>query len=97
MAVTRRLERERRLIALLRQRDATAPERAIRIAELDPDDQGAARDLIGVGLVRRNGELCYLETAGVPAFRRKRLRLALAGAAAALGLAALTAILLLRR
>jgi hypothetical protein len=67
------------------------------MAELDPDDQATAHDLIGVGLVRRQGESCYLEGAEVPAFRRKRLRLALAGAAAALGLAALTAFLLLRR
>ena len=95
--MTRRLERERRLIGFLRRRNATAAERAIRMADLDADDQATARDLISAGLVRRNGESCYLEGAEVAAFRRKRLRLALASAAAALGLAALTVFVLLRR
>ncbi|HXA92414.1 MAG TPA: hypothetical protein VNU73_04130 [Steroidobacteraceae bacterium] len=97
LAVTRRLERERRLIALLRRRDAVVPERAVRIAELSDDDQDTARDLLGVGLLRRTGESCYLESASLPPFRRRRVRLALAGAAAALGLAVLAALALLRR
>jgi hypothetical protein len=96
VAVARRLERERRLIGLLRRRNADAPQRAMRFAELSDDDQDTARDLISAGLVRRAGSSCYLDGAGMPAFRRKRLRLAVVGAAAALALAALTALVLLR-
>jgi hypothetical protein len=97
LAVTRRLERERRFIARLRARHAASSPRALRRAELDPDEQDTARDLIGAGVVRLSGGEYFLEPRVLAGFRRKRLRLALTGALGALGLALLVTLLILRR
>ena len=97
IAVSRRLERERRLIATLRARQAIGAERALPLDRLSADERDTARDLMATGVVRGDGTRCYLDPATLSGFRRKRTRLALAGAGGALALALVTAWLVLRR
>jgi hypothetical protein len=97
IATARRLERERRLIATLRARQALTPQRAVSVELLSPDEQDTARDLMAAGVVQGDARRCYLEPATLGRFRRKRTRLALAGASGALALAVVTAWLVLRR
>jgi hypothetical protein len=97
IAVSRRLERERRLIATLHARRALDRERALPLAHLSADEQDTARDLMAAGVVQGDATSCYLEPARLGRFRRKRTRLALAGACGALALASFTAWLVLHR
>jgi hypothetical protein len=97
IAAARRLDRERRLIATLRARQALTPQRALSLELLSADEQDTARDLMAAGVLQGDARRCYLESATLGRFRRKRARLALAGASGALALAVVTAWLVLRR
>lgn len=97
IAVARRLERERRLIAKLRARGALDAEHAIPLGRLSDDELDTAESLIHSGVLRSRNERCYIAPAELGAFRRKRLRLALSGAFAAVFVVVLVAGLILWR
>jgi hypothetical protein len=97
VAVTRRLERERRLMAHLRAQDALTPASALRLEQLSADERDTAHDLMAVGVVRSSGSGCYLAADTVSGLRRKRARLAIGGALAFAALAGLTVLLVLHR
>lgn len=96
-AVARRLEKERRLIAKLRSRQACDPSRAIRVNELSDDERHTVSGLTQAGVLRGHGNARYLELTALASFRLKRVLLALSGALAALAVAALVAFLILKR
>jgi hypothetical protein len=97
LTVTRKLERERRLVAKLRKKGAVEPGWALPLDELTDDERDAAHSLAATGVLEiRQGRL-YVRTDELGAFRRKRLRLAVVGGLGALLLAVLVAVLILRR
>jgi hypothetical protein len=97
ISVVRKLERERRLLRKLRSRGAVDVGSSIALRELSEDERDCAESLATAGIltIRRNG--CYVRSAELPVFRRKRLRLALSGGFAALVLAVVIAVLILHR
>jgi hypothetical protein len=97
IAVARRFERERRLIAKLNRQKAFEPSRAIRVNELTDAERLTASDLTAAGVLRGHGNARYLERGALASFKTKRIVLALSGALAALAVAALLAFLVLGR
>lgn len=97
IAVARRLERERRLIAKLRHRGALDPQRALPLGRLTEDERDTVDQLLAAGVLRGGEGGCYIAAAELGTFRRKRIRLAATGALAALALAAATAFVILHR
>jgi hypothetical protein len=97
ISVVRKLERERRLLRKLRGRGAIDAASSLPLRELSEDERDCAQSLAiaGVLTIRQNG--CYLRSAEIPVFRRKRVRLALSGGFAALVLALAVAVLILHR
>lgn len=97
ISVVRKLERERRLLRKLRGRGAVDAGSPVPLRELSEDERDCAQLLAiaGVLTIRQNG--CYLRSAEMPVFRRKRVRLALSGGFAALVLALVVAVLILHR
>jgi hypothetical protein len=97
ISVVRKLERERRLLRKLRACGALDPASAVPLRELTEDERDCAQLLATAGVltIRPNG--CYVRSAELPLFRRKRVRLALSGATAALLLALTVAVLILHR
>ncbi len=97
ISVVRKLERERRLLRKLRKRGALDADSAVPLRELTEDERDCADSLATAGVltIRHNG--CYLHSGELRVFRRKRLRLALSGGAAALILALVVAVLILHR
>ncbi|MDB6158295.1 MAG: hypothetical protein JWO04_2001 [Gammaproteobacteria bacterium] len=97
ICVVRKLERERRLLRKLRGRGAVDAGSPVPLRELSEDERDCAQLLAiaGVLTIRQNG--CYLRSAEMPVFRRKRVRLALSGGFAALVLAVVVAVLILHR
>ena len=97
ISVVRKLERERRLLRKLRGRGAVDAGSPVPLRELSEDERDCAQLLViaGVLTIRQNG--CYLRSAEMPVFRRKRVRLALSGGFAALVLAVVVAVLILHR
>jgi hypothetical protein len=87
-AVARRLERERRLVATLRARGATDAARALALDALADTERETAEDLRDAGVVAIVRDRCHLVTPAFAQYRRKRIRLALTGATAAVLLAA---------
>jgi hypothetical protein len=104
LTVTRKLERERRLVAKLRRKGALEPGwargthgPALPLDELTDDERDAAHSLAATGVLEiRQGRL-YIRTDELGAFRRKRLRLVVMGGFGALLLAVMVAVLILRR
>jgi hypothetical protein len=92
LATLRKLERERRLLRKLRSLTPSS----LPLDELSEDERDAARSLAHAGVVTVHLQRLHLKASAVAAFRRKRVRLALSGAFAALLLACLVAILILR-
>jgi hypothetical protein len=90
LTVARRIERERRLIAKLRSRDAYDAARALDAQQLDADERDTAADLAQAGVLR-GGSAHYLDVESLATFRRKRVRFAVSGALMALAVAALVA------
>src|SRR5262245_38679106 len=90
IAFAKRLERERRLLKKLR-----ANQGSVSSSALNEDERAVAESLASVGVLR-NARDRYGLSEGLASFKRKRLRLALSGAAAALLLAIVIAFILLR-
>jgi hypothetical protein len=97
LTVTRKLERERRLLARLRRRGAVDANGAIALDELTDDERDAAESLAAAGVLEIRQQRCFIRTVELGMFRRKRLRLMLVGGLGAFLLAVLVAVLILRR
>jgi hypothetical protein len=97
ISVVRKLERERRLLRKLRGRGATDAGTSVPLQDLTDDERDCAVSLASAGVltIRQNG--CYVRSAELPVFRRKRVRLALSGGLVALILALVVAVLILHR
>ena len=97
LAVSRKLERERRLLRKLRARAALDPGDGLGLDELSADERYAAESLAAAGVLGIQQSRCHIRAGELATFRRKRLRLALSGALVALALACMLAVLILRR
>jgi hypothetical protein len=103
LTVTRKLERERRLLAKLRRRGAINPGAAGRPApgipldELSEDARDAAESLATAGVLEIQRGCVSIKTVELGAFRKKRLRLMVTGGLGAFLLACLVALLILHR
>ena len=97
LTVTRKLERERRLLATLRKRGAIDSRGAIGLDELTDDERDAAESLAAAGVLEIRDKRCAIRTLELGMFRRKRLRLMVVGGFGAFLLAVLVAVLILRR
>jgi hypothetical protein len=97
LAISRRFERERRLLAKLRARGAVDLRNDVPLGELSEDERDAAESLTTAGVLGIRQNRCYIRGVESTTFRRKRLRLVVSGAFGALVLACLVALLILRR
>jgi hypothetical protein len=97
LAGVRRLERDRRLMAILRTARAFDPHSALPLSGLSPDDQDSAAALAQAGVVAIDRNHCYIVQSQLTMFRRKRSRVVFASACIALVLAVLVAVMILRR
>ena len=97
LTITRKLERERRLLAKLRERAGAAPACGVPLDELTDDERDAAESLAAAGVLEIRQRRCALRPVELDRFRRKRLRLVVTGGVGALVLACLVALLILRR
>jgi hypothetical protein len=104
LTLTRRLERERRLLRKLRKRGAVEPGWALPLDELTDDERDAAASLADSGVLEIGkppegavNERVFIRTGELGRFRQKRLRLLVMGGFGALLLAAFVALLILRR
>jgi len=104
LTVTRKLERERRLLRKLRKRGAVEPGWALPLDELTDDERDAAASLADSGVLEigkqprgAQGERVFIRTAQLRGFRQKRMRLVVMGGFGALLLAVVVALLILRR
>ncbi len=105
LSVTRKLERERRLLRKLRKRGAVEPGWALPLDELTEDERDAAASLAHSGVLEigkqpgggARGQRVFIRTAELGSFRQKRLRLLVMGGFGALLLAVVVALLILRR
>jgi hypothetical protein len=98
LTVTRKLERERRLLAKLRRRGAVDSGGAgIALEDLSDDERDAAESLAEAGVLEIAQKRVSIRTAELSTFRRKRLRLMVMGGFGAFLLACLVAVLILRR
>src|SRR4051812_8619634 len=109
LAVTRKLERERRLLRKLRKRGAVEPGWAVPLEELSDDERDAAGSLADSGVLEirqqrvpagdslASRSVVLIKTAALGGFRQKRVRLLVMGGFGALLLAVLVALLILRR
>jgi len=92
LAISRKLERERRLLAKLRRRGTAIP-----VEELTDDERDAAESLAAAGVLDIQQKRASIRTVALAAFRRKRMRLMVMGGFGAFLLACLVALLILRR
>lgn len=97
LVVSRKLEHERRLMAKLRKHGAVSPDSGVSLSGLSDGERDAADSLAMAGVLVLKADRCYIQPGHVPAFRRKRTRLAISGALGAVLLAGLIAMLILRR
>ena len=97
LAVTRKLERERRLLRRLRKRGAVESGWALPLDELTDDERDAAGSLAGTGVLEIRQQRVFIKTAELGGFRRKRMRLLVMGGFGAFVLAVVVALLILRR
>jgi hypothetical protein len=98
LTVTRKLERERRLLAKLRRRGALDSGRGgLALDELSEDERDAAESLAATGVLEIVQQRVSIRTVELGTFRRKRLRLMVMGGFGAFLLACLVAVLILRR
>jgi hypothetical protein len=109
LSAARRIERERRLLARLRDADALSPQQALPVSALSADERDTLRALMEAGVAHtldrpgrrgargiRARQGCYVDPRALRDLRRKRARLALSGVLV-LVLAAAVAVLALRR
>jgi hypothetical protein len=98
ISAVRKLERERRLLRKLRSGGASdSGGGSIPLSELTEDERDCAQSLSASGVLTIRQNRCYLQSGELPAFRRKRTRLALSGGLGALILALVVAVLILHR
>lgn len=97
IAVARRFEKERRLLAKLKERKAYDPSQGVRVSELSEDERHTVSDLTQAGVLRGHGNVRYIERAALASFKLKRVFLAISGALAALAIAAGMAFIILTR
>jgi hypothetical protein len=97
LAVTRKLERERRLLAKLRRRGATDATPGVSLDGLTDDERDAAGSLAAAGVLEIRQGRCSIRTVELGTFGRKRFRLVVMGGFGAFLLACLVALLILRR
>jgi hypothetical protein len=97
LAISRRFERERRLLAKLRARGAVDSANDVPLSELSDDERDAAESLTAAGVLGVRQNCCYIRAVELVTFRRKRLRLLVCGAVGALLLCCLVALVILRR
>ena len=99
LTVTRKLERERRLLAKLRRRGALDSSRGggLALDELSEDERDAAESLAAAGVLEIVQRRVSIRTVELGTFRRKRARLLVVGGFGAFLLACLVAVLILRR
>ncbi len=98
LTFTRKLERERRLLAKLRRRGAIDSGSAgIPLEELSEDERDAAESLAATGVLEIARKCVSIRTVELGTFRRKRLRLLVVGGFGAFLFALLVAVLILRR
>jgi len=97
LTVTRKLERERRLLAKLRRKGAVEPGWAFPRDELTDDERDAADSLVASGVLEIRQGRVFIRPVELGVFRRKRLRLMVLGGFGAFLLAILVAVLILRR
>jgi hypothetical protein len=98
LTVTRKLERERRLLAKLRRRGAIdSGSGGIALDELSEDERDAAESLAAAGVLEIVHRRVSIRTVELGTFRRKRMRLMVMGGFGAFLLACLVAVLILRR
>jgi hypothetical protein len=96
LAISRRFERERRLLAKLRARGAVDSANEVPLCELSDDERDAAESLTAAGVLGVRQNCCYIRGVELVTFRRKRLRLLVSGAFGALLLCCLVALVILR-
>jgi hypothetical protein len=97
LTVTRKLERERRLLAKLRRKGAVEPGWALPLEELTDDERDAADSLAASGVLEIRQRRAHIRPVELGLFRRKRQRLMILGGLGAFLLAVLVAVLILRR
>jgi hypothetical protein len=97
IAIARRFEKERRLIAKLNQAKAFDPSCGVRVSELSEDERHTVSDLTSAGVLRGHGNVRYIERAALASFKLKRIFLAISSALAALAIAVGIAFLILKR
>ncbi len=98
LTITRKLDRERRLLARLSKRAAVNPGTGgIPLDELTEDERDAADSLAAAGVLDIRDQRVVIRTVAIGTFRRKRMRLMVMGGFGALLLACLVAVLILRR
>lgn len=99
LTITRKLERERRLLAKLRKRGAinSSTDAGIPLDELSEDDRDAAESLATAGVLEIQRNRAAIKAVELSAFRKKRLRLMVTGGFGAFLLACLVALLILHR
>ncbi len=96
IAVAKRLERERRLLARLRGIQAFDAAHAVLLDRLNDDERDAAHVLADAGVLSVEGNRCYIRQVELKSFRRRRLRVVLVGATAALLLGVVIFVAILR-
>jgi hypothetical protein len=96
IAIAKRLERERRLLRRLRGAKAFDFEHGVSLDQLSDDGRDTAETLAAAGVLRVERNRCYIRQVELKSFRRKRLRIVLSGATAALLLAVIVAVAILR-
>ena len=91
LTFSRKLERERRLLARLRKRGD------LDLNDLSEDERDTAASLAATGVLEIRQNRCSIRAVELGLFRRKRLRLVVVGGLGAFLLACLVAVLILRR
>ena len=99
LTITRKLERERRLLAKLRKRGGwpSGSDPGIPLDELSENDRDAAESLATAGVLEIQRNRVSIKAVELSAFRKKRLRLMVTGGFGAFLLACLVALLILHR
>ena len=88
--MVRTLERERRLLRKLRAG-------RVPLRNLTDDERDCAKSLAHAGVLTIERNECYVRSAELPVFQRKRVRLALSGGVIALLFALIVVVLILHR
>ena len=69
----------------------------VSLRDLTDDERDCARSLVKAGVLTIERNECYVRSAELPVFQRKRVRLAVSGGVIALILALVVAVLILHR